>query len=213
MQQAGSRQISVVFHGPGGHAAYLYRTKDPIDAAALLRDNLKNLHRELYPWHEFPIVHCGYFHAGDAANVVASRAEVRFTIRVYKEAAMPEITNEIERRAKAIAALVGIPDPTITYSEGYIPLVNRDAETDLVLSLARSLGYEARTMPPKPGADDFAFFLKRTPGCYFNVGSGNSACGLTSPHHSPTFDFDEDALLVGCNMFSAVAEHYLMQKP
>jgi amidohydrolase len=44
--------------------------------------------------------------------------------------------------------------------------------------------------------DDAALFHDHAPGCYFLVGSGNEAKGLTRPHHHQEFNFDEDALPV-----------------
>jgi len=62
------------------------------------------------------------------------------------------------------------------------------------------------------GADDMSLFLKATPGCYFFVGSANADRGLSSPHHSPTFDFDEDALDIGVQMLTAAALDFLASK-
>jgi amidohydrolase len=64
---------------------------------------------------------------------------------------------------------------------------------------------ETRTM----GADDMSLFLNAVPGCYFFVGSANHERGLDSPHHSPTFDFDERALDIGVQMLTSVALDFL----
>jgi metal-dependent amidase/aminoacylase/carboxypeptidase family protein len=37
------------------------------------------------------------------------------------------------------------------------------------------------------------------------IGSENADRGLTEPHHSPRFDFDERALAVGCEFLLQVA--------
>jgi amidohydrolase len=47
------------------------------------------------------------------------------------------------------------------------------------------------------------------PGCFFFVGSRCAERGLTSPHHSPTFDFDERALDVGVQMLTSVVLEFL----
>lgn len=49
-----------------------------------------------------------------------------------------------------------------------------------------------------------AEYLARIPGCYFFVGSANRERGLEAPHHSPSFDFDEDALEVGARTLAEV---------
>ena len=52
-------------------------------------------------------------------------------------------------------------------------------------------------------------FLNAVPGCYFFVGAANAERGLHSPHHSPTFDFDERALDIGVQMLTSVALEFL----
>jgi amidohydrolase len=47
------------------------------------------------------------------------------------------------------------------------------------------------------------------PGCFVFVGSANAARGLDQPHHSPRFDFDEDALLIGTEFLVQAAEEAL----
>ena len=59
------------------------------------------------------------------------------------------------------------------------------------------------------GADDMSLFLDEVPGCYFFVGSANRERGLSSPHHSPTFDFDERALDVGVQVLTRTALTFL----
>ena len=44
------------------------------------------------------------------------------------------------------------------------------------------------------------------PHAFAFVGSANPARGLDQPHHSPRFDFDEDALLVGTQFLLEVAK-------
>jgi metal-dependent amidase/aminoacylase/carboxypeptidase family protein len=44
------------------------------------------------------------------------------------------------------------------------------------------------------GAEDFAYFLEKVPGCFIFVGSANEEKGLNQGHHHPRFDFDEDVL-------------------
>jgi amidohydrolase len=59
------------------------------------------------------------------------------------------------------------------------------------------------------GGEDMSFYLERVPGCYVFIGSANPARGLTEPHHSPSFDFDEDALPIGCAFLVEAATELL----
>jgi amidohydrolase len=72
-------------------------------------------------------------------------------------------------------------------------VVSTVRETAQQVFPASSIDGDYRTM----GSEDMAFFLKDTPGCFFLIGSANSEKGLDSPHHHPTFDFDESVLSIG----------------
>ena len=58
------------------------------------------------------------------------------------------------------------------------------------------------------GGEDMAYFLERVPGCFAFVGSG-PVNGRASPHHSPTFDIDEESLVIGAELLSRTAVRYL----
>ena len=65
--------------------------------------------------------------------------------------------------------------------------------------------------PPEPtmGGEDMAVYFERAPGCFVFVGSANPERGLDQPHHSPTFDFDEAALAIGCEFLLQAAQEAL----
>jgi amidohydrolase len=45
-----------------------------------------------------------------------------------------------------------------------------------------------------------SYFLKEVPGCFFFVGSHSPSWPKEIPHHSPWFDIDERAMLVGAEL-------------
>jgi amidohydrolase len=75
---------------------------------------------------------------------------------------------------------------------------------------ARVVGTE-RVVSPEPtmGGEDMALYFERVPGCFVFVGSANPEKGKAEPHHSPRFDFDEDALAIGCEFLVQAAEEAL----
>jgi amidohydrolase len=58
------------------------------------------------------------------------------------------------------------------------------------------------TIPPLPNSEDFSAFLPHAPGAYAFIGARSAAKGIRHPHHHPHFDFDEDALLHGVQLFA-----------
>jgi len=57
--------------------------------------------------------------------------------------------------------------------------------------------------------EDMALYLGHVPGCYVFIGSANATGGLAHSHHSPFFDFDEEALAIGCELLVRAAEEGL----
>ena len=54
-----------------------------------------------------------------------------------------------------------------------------------------------------------AFFLEHIPGCYLFLGSSNPDSGLSSAHHSPDFDFDEQVLVTGTAWLAGLVQKLL----
>ena len=51
-------------------------------------------------------------------------------------------------------------------------------------------------------AEDFAYFAQRVPSCLFRLGIRNTAKGIDSNLHTPTFDVDESSLLTGMSVMA-----------
>lgn len=62
---------------------------------------------------------------------------------------------------------------------------------------------------PMMVGEDMAEFLSRAPGCFVLVGAASPETGPFSPHHSPTFDFDERMLPVGVALLANAAVTWL----
>ena len=100
----------------------------------------------------------------------------------------------------------------IEHRPGYPPLVNDPEITRLVAEVAGEVVpsvVDCHTM----GGEDFAFFLRQVPGCYFFLGARNPDKACEYPHHHPRFDVDEDALALGVELFVRIAERFLGASP
>jgi amidohydrolase len=154
------------------------------------------------------------FHAGDAFNVIADRAELRGTTRMFD----PALSVQIERRMHD--TISGVCDAlgatfTFDYDLNTPPTVNDAGMAELVRASAVEIVGEqlvrtddaVRTM----GAEDFGEFLLEVPGCYFFVGARNESTGAVHPHHSPHFDLCEDAMPVGVAVLERAATRFLQR--
>ena len=54
-------------------------------------------------------------------------------------------------------------------------------------------------------AEDFAYYSQVVDSCFYLCGVGNSAKGITSSLHTPTFNIDENALIASTGLMAYLA--------
>lgn len=197
-------EFSIDVEGPGGHGAAPHETFDPIVGAARIVESVQTIvSREISPL-EAVVVTIASIHGGSAFNIIPSLVRMTGTIRSFSESAGRVLPEKMERVVRGTAEAAGVR-ARLHYRRVNRATVNDPAMADLVIDVAsRLLGEnnvetDTRTL----GGEDMSVFLDRVPGCFFFVGS--APAGEHRPHHSPRFDFDERALMVGTAVFEAVA--------
>jgi len=196
--------------GKGGHGAIPQQTVDAIVVTAQIVSALQTIvSRNIDPL-KSAVVTIGEFQAGTAVNVIADSARISGTVRYFD----PEYADLIpERMEQVIAGICAAHGASyeLDYRKLYPPVVNDEAITDLVRSVAMSVVETPAGVVPQcqtMGGEDVSFFLEAVPGCYFFLGSANSDKGLDYPHHHPRFNFDETVLGVGVETFVRIVETF-----
>jgi len=207
---AQSDRFYITITGKGGHGARPHEAIDAVVIAALLITTLQTLvSRQTNPVHP-SVITVGKIEAGTAANVIAESARLEGTIRTT----FPDTRDHIHRGIRRMVEAMGeLHDAEIDLElhEGYPPVINTDAEVELVRGCVRGLyGLDAlRTSPhPSMGSEDFSFYLQHVPGAFFRFGA-RRADWEPIPLHSPRFDIDEDVLPIGAEFFDAIARSAL----
>ena len=62
------------------------------------------------------------------------------------------------------------------------------------------------------GGEDMSFFLAQVPGAFAFVGSAPVGA-KGAPHHSSTFDIEEESLVIGAELLTQTAVRYLTPSP
>ena len=200
---AAADTFSIKIMGKGGHAAAPESCIDTVLIAAQMITNLHTLTGRYVDPFEPSVLSVTRIHAGSADNVIPGEAEIGGTVRTVHPATREHLRVRMHEMVHGIAKGYGA-HVQFEYREGYPPLINDDKVTQMVrkvctsvLNHAPDLVVPQRTM----GGEDMAYFLREVPGCYFFLGSGNDATGCSFAHHHPRFNVDEDALLLGVEMF------------
>jgi amidohydrolase len=203
-------RLQVVVRGRGGHGGKPHRSADPVVAAAHVVTALQTVvSREVSPL-QSAVVTIGSVHGGQAFNVIPDEVVLTGTIRTFDETLRRSMPERITRLARGVAEGLQCA-ATVEVRHGNPPVVNHAGATEVARRAAARVVGEAGVVAPEPtmGGEDMAVYFERVPGCFVFVGSANAARGLDQPHHSPRFDFDEDALLIGTRFLVAVAEEAL----
>lgn len=207
---ASSDAFTIELKSAGGHAAMPHQTTDPVLASAELIVALQSLVARETPPLEPAVLTIGSIHGGTAPNIIPTRVELQGTLRVFDPGHRETLVRRIGEVVSGIANTFRV-ECQLRMIESCPACINNAQMAELVRRVATQLlgpGQVSDSMRTL-AADDMSFFLNAAPGCYFFVGGANAERGLNSPHHSPTFDFDEQALDVGVQVLTGAALEFL----
>jgi len=202
-------EFEIAIVGRGGHAAAPHQTIDPVLVAAHVVTGLQSLvSRRRNPFEE-AVVSVTQLNAGHAFNVIPGRAELRGTVRTFGGKFFEQAPQLVEETALGIAAAFGAT-AEVRYRRLTAPLVNDQRMTALMRGVAQDIVGQERVIDGirTKGGEDMSFFLAKVPGTFAFVGSAPPG-KPASPHHSPTFDIDEEALVIGAELLTRTVVRYL----
>jgi amidohydrolase len=210
---AAADTFTLTITGVGGHGAAPHECVDPVTIAAQIALALQTIvSREIDPV-KTAVITVGAIHAGLAENIIPQTCVMTGTVRSFDAPVRRMLAERIQAVATGLARTMRA-ECDCQYVLGNPPVINNPAMTELVFATARDIVGPERVKHDEisMGAEDFASFLERVPGNFFNVGTRNEQRGLTFGHHHPRFDIDESTLPMAVELMAAVAERYLAQE-
>lgn len=203
---ASADEIYITIKGKGGHAAQPHLTTDTILVASHLVVSLQQIiSRNNDPFSPSVLSICA-FNGGHTTNVIPNEVKLMGTFRAMDEAWRFKAHELIKKQATELAHAMGA-GIDIDILVGYPTLYNNEAITAQSRSLAEDyLGAaHVEDTEVRMGAEDFAYYSQVIPACFFRLGTGNKARGITSGVHTPTFDIDENAIEIGMGTMAYLA--------
>ena len=203
-------EFKINIEGRGGHGARPYQCVEPIMIATRIIQDCQNLvARELYAM-DSNVMTFTTIHSGSAYNVIDDHLQMGGTLRTLREESRSFIVSRLENKFNALQSEY---DCKINFEliEGYPAIYNDEECSQVVRDIASNLKNVSKVTDEGMGmgGEDVSYFLREAPGCYFLLGVGGDLCSF-SPHHSPTFDFDESALIVGFEIFTEIISRRAM---
>ncbi len=203
---ASATRFSIKVIGKGGHAGMPNLAIDAISMAGQVVNDIQHLvAREMNPFDPL-VVNIGTINGGSISNAIAETVSLTGTIRTFSEKTTSLLKLRIESIVKAATESRG-GTYEIVFNDGLPALINeKEISLRFVEEIKGILGEEnfALIDEGKMGSEDFAYFLKEKPGCYIWLGTGNEEKSINISHHNPRFDIDEDAMMVGVEIFTQI---------
>lgn len=204
---ASTDEILIEYVGQGGHAAAPEMSRDPIIAISHLIIALQTVaSRNIDPFEQV-VVTIGQVHSGTANNIIPMSAMVHGTIRTMSAESRALARQRVQEIAEGVAATFGMT-ANIDLNVGYPVLVNDETAVQKFLEVARQeLGdaFVSDDGKPTMGGEDFAFYCKECPSCFYQLGLIPEGREDYESVHTPVFDFNDDAIGIGVRLMRALA--------
>ncbi len=204
---AAADSFDLTIHGQGSHAAWPHVGRDPIVAAAAIVGAFQSIAARNVDPLDSVVISVTQLQAGNTYNVIPGTAKLAGTVRSLT----PEVRDLLRQRMQTIAdgiAQAHRCTAELDYHDGYPPTVN-DPEA---VSIFRAVSIEAigpdhvhEMQQPVMGGEDFAFYGQVVPACFFVLGLVRSGVDDPPDLHQPNFNFNDDAIPLGIELFCRLA--------
>ncbi|MGX5820747.1 M20 metallopeptidase family protein [Chitinophaga lutea] len=209
MYMASADEIYITVKSKGGHAAAPHLTADTILIASTLVVSLQQIiSRNNNPFSPSVLSICA-FNGGFTTNVIPSEVKLMGTFRAMDETWRFKAHELIRKQATELVHAMGA-EIDIDILVGYPMVYNNEQVTEKARTWAEDyMGKDhVEDTELRMGAEDFAFYSQVIPACFFRLGTGNAARGITAGVHTPRFDVDERALEIGAGAMAYLATQF-----
>lgn len=194
---ASADRLHITVKGRKSHGAYPHDGIDAIVTSSYLISSLQTIVSRNIDPNNSVVITFGKIFGGVKGNIICDEVNLVGTLRTLNN----EDRILSKKRIKEICTHVGKTfncSIILDIKEG-IPLLINDKElvNKIIKNGVEVLGDEKVIIKNKSslGAEDFAYFLQKTRGAFFNIGCANKT--INSPIHTSTFNIDENCLLTG----------------
>ena len=203
MVMASADELYITIKSKGGHAAAPQFTADTILIASQLVVSLQQIiSRNNSPVNP-SVLSITSFQGGHTTNVIPSEVKLMGTFRAMDEAWRFKAHELIRKQTTELVRALGA-EASIHIDVGYPFVLNDEALGNAARQKAEEYmgAGNVEETELRMGAEDFAYYSHQVPACFFRLGAGNKAKGITSGVHTPTFNIDENAIEIGMGMMA-----------
>ena len=203
---AGGGFFDIHIEGKGAHGARPEQSIDPVLVAAHTVTALQAIVARNVSALDSVVVSATAIKSGDAYNVIPQSAEIRGTVRTFRNETMDLAESSMKRIVAGVAGAFGAT-AHVDFRRLFAPLVNDAAEAMIFADVAAELVGEANVERERDlimASEDFSFMLEARPGAYINIGNGDTTGSV--PVHNPGYDFNDAILPMGAAALAGLVE-------
>lgn len=195
---AASKGMTVKLFGKTAHAAEPENGISPANAISRIISQLHKLKENKSLFKDMALLTIIHISLGEISfGTSPGYAEIRITLRSFENADMELLTSYSEKIIHNICREEQL-ECEIAYSEVFPAAVNDDSSMNRVIQSARQNNYPLETIvKPFKWSEDFGYYSQQYKCCLFGLGAGLSQ----PPLHNPDYDFPDEILETGINMF------------
>ncbi len=192
---ASCAHFKVTIRGRGGHSSRPHQAIDPVVAAAAIVVELQSVVSRRIDPQQAAVLSVCRIAGGELANVIPDEVVLEGTARALDmnvaaalESGLREVVDAVSRAHRT--------NCEIDYRLAYPVTFNAPGPTALARRVIRETVGEGRFIElaeSSMGAEDFSWYLRRYPGVYVKLGTGEDCPAL----HNSKFDFPDAALAAG----------------
>jgi amidohydrolase len=208
--QASADVFTITLRGKTAYAAWPNKGIDTIVVAADCITALQSIKSRRIDAFEPVIITIGTIHGGKTPHVIAEEVKLEGTVRTFNEEVRNQIEELMRQTLTGVTAAYGATFDldykhltTVVYND---PKLVQESLPSLRRVVGETNVFE---FPQRMGAEDFSYYEKIVPGFFLRLGSGNKAKGITAEPHTAAFDIDEDCMVVGVKVMTALVLDYL----
>jgi len=198
---ASTDELYITLKGIGGHAAIPKENKNPIQFASYLITELyANFEQKKWSSSVFSI---GFIQGLGSTNIVPDEVKLMGTFRALDEDCRKAAHKKMLSISQCIEEKYQVKI-IFEIKKGYPYLENDNQLTKNAITRAEQyLGSEnVVSLPVRMTAEDFAYFTKEVPSCFYRLGTSNRKKGIIHGLHTSRFDIDENALEIGMGLMA-----------
>ena len=189
--------------GRGGHGSTPHLCHNPIQIGTNIINALHQITSQEIDSKDRCVLTVGQFTCGSTFNVIPETGKIQGTCRTIT----PNTADKIKKRIQEISegmAKIYHSDVKVSFTCPGDLTYNHEKQTKIVQNVAEKYFSLKTNDLPLMASEDFSFYVKKIPGCFFILGCGDKEHNRYL--HTSYYNFNDKAIPVGVEMYIRILE-------